>query len=57
MLDLQTQQHGYPNATCPYIVNAESLRGTGQLPKFEADLFAAKKGGQEGEARHAMRCT
>ncbi|MDB5758549.1 MAG: serine--tRNA ligase, partial [Burkholderia sp.] len=33
----------------PYIVNAESLRGTGQLPKFEADLFAAKKGGQEGE--------
>ena len=33
----------------PYIVNAESLRGTGQLPKFEADLFAARKGGQEGE--------
>jgi seryl-tRNA synthetase len=31
------------------MVNADSLRGTGQLPKFEADLFAAKKGGQEGE--------
>jgi seryl-tRNA synthetase len=36
----------------PYIVNADSLRGTGQLPKFEADLFAAKKGGQEGEAEN-----
>ncbi len=34
----------------PYIVNADSLRGTGQLPKFEGDLFAAKKGGQDGEA-------
>jgi seryl-tRNA synthetase len=33
----------------PYIVNADSMRGTGQLPKFEGDLFAAKKGGQEGE--------
>jgi seryl-tRNA synthetase len=34
----------------PYIVNADSLYGTGQLPKFEGDLFAAKKGGQDGEA-------
>ncbi|MCZ8227522.1 MAG: serine--tRNA ligase, partial [Burkholderiaceae bacterium] len=34
----------------PYIVNGDSLRGTGQLPKFEEDLFAAKKGGQEGAA-------
>jgi seryl-tRNA synthetase len=42
MLDVQTGEHGYT-------VNAETLRGTGQLPKFEADLFAAKKGGQEGE--------
>ncbi len=49
MLDVQTQQHGYTECYTPYIVNAESLRGTGQLPKFEADLFAAKKGGQEGE--------
>ena len=49
MRDLQTQQHGYTECYVPYIVNAESLRGTGQLPKFEADLFAARKGGQEGE--------
>ena len=49
MLDVQTQQHGYSECYVPYIVNADSLRGTGQLPKFEGDLFAAKKGGQEGE--------
>jgi seryl-tRNA synthetase len=48
MLDVQTGQHGYTECYTPYIVNAETLRGTGQLPKFEADLFAAKKGGQEG---------
>ena len=48
-LDVHTQQHGYIECYTPYIVNAETLRGTGQLPKFEADLFAAKKGGQEGE--------
>ncbi|HEX5783364.1 MAG TPA: serine--tRNA ligase, partial [Burkholderiaceae bacterium] len=41
--------HGYTECYTPYIVNGESLRGTGQLPKFEGDLFAAKKGGQEGE--------
>ena len=50
MLDVQTQEHGYTECYTPYIVNAESLKGTGQLPKFEEDLFAAKKGGQEGEA-------
>lgn len=49
MLDVQTQEHGYTECYTPYIVNAESLRGTGQLPKFEGDLFAAKKGGQEAE--------
>jgi seryl-tRNA synthetase len=49
MLDMQTQRHGYTECYTPYIANAESLRGTGQLPKFEADLFAAKKGGQEGD--------
>jgi seryl-tRNA synthetase len=48
MLDLQTTQHGYTECYTPYIVNAQTLRGTGQLPKFEADLFAVKKGGQEG---------
>ena len=49
MLDVQTQEHGYTECYTPYIVNADSLRGTGQLPKFEGDLFAARKGGQEGE--------
>ena len=50
MLDVQTQEHGYTECYVPYIVNADSLYGTGQLPKFEGDLFAAKKGGQDGEA-------
>ena len=49
MLDVQTQEHGYTECYVPYIVNADSLTGTGQLPKFEGDLFAAQKGGQEGE--------
>ncbi len=49
MLDVQTGEHGYTECYTPYVVNADSLRGTGQLPKFEADLFAARKGGQEGE--------
>jgi seryl-tRNA synthetase len=49
MLDLQTTEHGYTECYTPYIVNAQTLRGTGQLPKFEADLFSVKKGGQEGE--------
>ena len=48
MLDTQVE-HGYTECYTPYIVNAETLQGTGQLPKFEADLFAVKKGGQEGE--------
>ncbi len=51
MLDVQTQQHGYTECYVPYIVNGDTLRGTGQLPKFEGDLFAARKGGQEGEAQ------
>ena len=50
MLDVQTQQHGYTECYTPYIVNAETLRGTGQLPKFEEDLFATKKGGQDAQA-------
>ena len=49
MLDVQTQEHGYTECYVPYAVNADSLKGTGQLPKFEGDLFAAKKGGQDGE--------
>ena len=53
MLDTHTGEHGYTECYTPYIVNADSLRGTGQLPKFEADLFAVKKGGQEGEGDSA----
>lgn len=49
MLDVQTQEHGYTECYVPYVVNADSLKGTGQLPKFEGDMFAAKKGGQDGE--------
>ena len=52
MLDVQTREHGYTECYTPYIVNADTLRGTGQLPKFEADLFAANKGGQEGGDEH-----
>lgn len=39
MLDMHTEQHGYTELNVPYIVNADTLRGTGQLPKFEEDLF------------------
>jgi seryl-tRNA synthetase len=39
MLDTHTQKHGYTETYVPYLVNADSLRGTGQLPKFEEDLF------------------
>ncbi|MBQ9239717.1 MAG: serine--tRNA ligase [Duodenibacillus sp.] len=49
MLDTHTQEHGYTECYTPYIVTGDTMRGTGQLPKFEEDLFAAKKGGQEGK--------
>lgn len=39
MLDTHTREHGYTEINVPYVVNADSLRGTGQLPKFEEDLF------------------
>jgi seryl-tRNA synthetase len=42
MLDTHINEHGYEETYVPYLVNAESLRGTGQLPKFEADLFTVK---------------
>lgn len=42
MLDVHTSEHGYEELYVPYIVNAASLRGTGQLPKFGDDLFALK---------------
>ena len=44
MLDLHTGEHGYEETNVPVIVNAESMRGTGQLPKFEEDLFATQLG-------------
>ena len=49
MLDVQTGEHGYTECYTPYIVNAAALYGTGQLPKFAQDLFAVRKGGEEGE--------
>jgi seryl-tRNA synthetase len=47
MLEVHTGEHGYTECYTPYVVNADTLRGTGQLPKFEQDLFAVRKGGQE----------
>lgn len=44
MLDLHTREHGYVEVLPPFIVNAESMYGTGQLPKFEADLFKVPHG-------------
>lgn len=51
MLDTHTQEHGYTEMYVPYMVNAASMRGTGQLPKFEEDLFKVprKVGSEEGE--------
>ena len=48
MLDLHTSEHGYLETSVPLLVNADSMRGTGQLPKFEDDLFSTVVG--EGEA-------
>ncbi len=47
MLDVHTQEHGYTEVYVPYLVNPDSMRGTGQLPKFEADLFAVQKNENE----------
>lgn len=47
MLDLHTREHGYRECNVPLIVNAESMLGTGQLPKFEEDLFATEVGEQK----------
>ncbi len=50
MLDTHTDQHGYTEVYAPYLVNAASMRGTGQLPKFEEDLFRVPRMmGEEGE--------
>jgi seryl-tRNA synthetase len=49
MLDIQTREHGYIECYTPYIVNADTLIGTTQLPKFEADMFSVKKGGVDAD--------
>jgi len=54
MLDTHTQNHGYEECYTPYIVNADSMRGTGQLPKFADDLFAVTKGGAPAEGEPAQ---
>ena len=48
MLDTQTQVNGYTECYTPYLVTAQTLTGTGQLPKFEQDLFRVQRGGDEG---------
>lgn len=48
MLDTHTDQHGYTEVYVPYMVNADSMRGTGQLPKFEEDLFRVPRQMGEG---------
>lgn len=47
MLDVHTSEHGYTEVYAPYLVNAESMRGTGQLPKFEEDLFRVPREGAD----------
>ncbi len=47
MLNLHTNEHGYTEVYVPYLVNADSMRGTGQLPKFEADLFSVPRSDAE----------
>ena len=47
MLDVHTGEHGYTEVYAPYLVNADSMRGTGQLPKFEEDLFVVPRGDEK----------
>jgi seryl-tRNA synthetase len=54
MLDLHTGEHGYEETNVPLLVNAESMRGTGQLPKFEDDLFATMVGEGEGASKRYL---
>jgi seryl-tRNA synthetase len=51
MLDTHTSEHGYTECYVPYIVNAATMTGTGQLPKFEDDLFWVTRGGAPDDAR------
>ena len=51
MLDVQTEENGYTECYVPYIVNADTVHGTGQLPKFEGELFWVEKGGDATKER------
>ncbi len=53
MLDLHTREHGYTEVLPPYMVNADSLYGTGQLPKFEQDLFKVPTDSYEKDRHHS----
>ncbi|HLM79076.1 MAG TPA: serine--tRNA ligase [Terriglobales bacterium] len=52
MLDLHTREHGYTEVLPPYLVNSDSMYGTGQLPKFEQDLFKVRTGRWEKDPHH-----
>jgi seryl-tRNA synthetase len=54
MLDTHTREHGYTECYTPYIVNADTLVGTTQLPKFADDMFAVRRGGEEAEAQYLI---
>ncbi|MGH8151040.1 MAG: serine--tRNA ligase [Steroidobacteraceae bacterium] len=55
MLDLHTREHGYTEVYVPYLVQSPALVGTGQLPKFEQDLFAVRGGSESGAAADASK--
>ena len=57
MLDVQTNEHGYTECYTPYIVNRDVLEGTGQLPKFEDDMFWVSRGGDESAQKQYLIST
>ncbi len=57
MLNTQVDEHGYTECYTPYIVNAEVLEGTGQLPKFKEDMFWVLRGGDENQAEQYLIST
>lgn len=57
MLDLHTTEHGYTECWTPVIVNREALEGTGQLPKFKADMFWVTRGGDDTQAEQYLIST
>ncbi len=57
MLDVQTNEHGYTECYTPYIVNRDVLEGTGQLPKFEDDMFWVSRGGDEAAQKQYLIST